>query len=75
MFNCNQFKRDVKEWMRLNPKGTVEDLVDFCEEQIPPNQFSSYEWLVDQTVGWYKHVLAHREITQRYNLLDDQAMN
>lgn len=61
MFDANNFKRIVKDWIRSNPAGTLEDLNDFCEDQIPPAQFASNQWLVDQTLSWYSHILTHRE--------------
>lgn len=63
MFDFNQFKRAVKGWVRENPKGTVTDLVDFCEDQIPPAQYTAHQWLIEETVSWYKHILAHAETT------------
>jgi hypothetical protein len=63
MFDFNQFKRTVKQWVRENPKGTVNDLVDFCEDQIPPAQYAANRWLIEETVSWYKHILAHAETT------------
>jgi hypothetical protein len=60
MFDTNKFKRSVKDWVRDNPNGSMEDFVDFCEELIPPAQFNAYGWLVEQTLGWYDHVLSTR---------------
>ncbi len=60
MFDTNNFKRSVKEWVRTNPKGTVTELSDYCEELIPPTQYQSHAWLIEQTVGWYEHVLSSR---------------
>ena len=62
MFDFNSFKRSVKEWIRANPNGTMADLRDYCEEQIPPSQFAANEWLVDQTLSWYRHILDRREV-------------
>lgn len=62
MFDTNVFKRSVKNWVKMNPQGSDQDLLDFCEEQIPPAQFTSYQWIVEQTVSWYRHVLAQREM-------------
>jgi hypothetical protein len=61
MFDANKFKRSVKEWVRENPNGTVDELVDYCEELIPPNQFTHYSWLLEQTSGWYQHILDTRK--------------
>lgn len=61
MLDFNDFKRSVKEWIRLHPGGSIQDLRDFCEERIPSHQYSANEWLVDQTISWYRHILAHRE--------------
>ncbi|NRA64110.1 MAG: hypothetical protein HRU19_06470 [Pseudobacteriovorax sp.] len=63
MVDLNVFKKNVKDWIREHPEGTLQDLRDFCEDSIPAAQYTSYEWLVDQTVGWYKHILTHREIS------------
>ena len=41
MFDTNKFKRSVKEWVRENPSGSMEDFVDFCEELIPSAQFTA----------------------------------
>ena len=56
MFDTNKFKRSVKEWVRENPNGSMEDFVDFCEELIPSAQFNAYGWLVEQTLGWNQRV-------------------
>lgn len=61
MFDTNNFKRSVKEWVRKNPQGNLADLTDFCEELIPPQWYASHRWLVEQTVGWYENLLAHRD--------------
>ena len=63
MVDLNTFKKDVKGWIKENPEGTLLDLRDYCEDLIPANQFTAYSWLVEQTVGWYKHILNHREIS------------
>ena len=73
MFDCNQFKRSVKEWMRDNPEGTVMELVDFCEELIPPHLYQTHNWLVEQTASWYRHVLAQRKRVECYSYLDEQS--
>lgn len=71
MVDLNVFKKDVKEWIKVHPEGTLTELRDYCEDQIPSAQFAAYEWLVDQTVGWYKHILDRREIPDdEYDLVD-----
>ncbi|MBQ47450.1 MAG: hypothetical protein CMP10_08260 [Zetaproteobacteria bacterium] len=62
MFDFNQFKKSVKVWIKDHPSGTVTELRDYCEEQIPVSQFAANEWLVDQTLSWYRHILNQREI-------------
>ncbi len=59
--DVNEFKRKVKNWMLAYPEGSEQALIDFCEEAIPPSQFAAYQWLVEQTVGWYLQVVAHRK--------------
>lgn len=61
MFDFNHFKRSVKEWIKNNPTGTVQELRDFCEDSIPTPHYAANEWVVEQTVSWYRHILAHRE--------------
>lgn len=68
MFDTNKFKRSVKEWVRDNPGASVDELVDYCEELIPMQQFNNYSWLVEQTKGWYQHVLDTRKSNR---LMDD----
>jgi hypothetical protein len=60
MFDPNQFKRAVKEWIRAHPVGTEAELVDFCEEQVPPQLYAANQWLIEHTVSWYRHILAQR---------------
>ena len=69
MFDPNAFKRAIKDWMRDNPDGTEAELVDFCEEQIPPQAYAANQWLVEHTLSWYRHILAHRE--SRFDAYDD----
>ncbi len=64
MFNYNEFKKSVKIWIQDNPNGQVDDLIDFCEEQIPPSKYTANKWLLDQTVSWYKHILSQRKVDQ-----------
>lgn len=77
MFDCNKFKRSVKDWIRDNPTGTLNDLVDFCEAQIPPAQYAAHQWLIEHTVSWYKHILAHREVNAAadYDEGDEESMS
>lgn len=61
MFDFNEFKRSVKEWIRTHPAGTTQELRDFCEDHIPANSYTANEWVVEQTISWYRHILAQRE--------------
>ena len=61
MFDINEFKRKVKDWIRKNPNGTEADFLDFCEEQIPPAQFSANRWIIEQSVSWYQSILQSRK--------------
>jgi hypothetical protein len=70
MLDTNKFKRSVKDWIRDHPTGSMEDLVDFCEGLIPPTQLNSYGWLVEQTAGWYDHVLSTRRSASLANTLE-----
>jgi hypothetical protein len=64
MFDTNTFKRSVKAWVREHPNGALEELVDFCEELIPASQYHAYSWLVEQTAGWYQHLLSSRRCSR-----------
>ncbi len=72
MFDFNEFKRSVKEWIKVNPGGSVQDLRDFCEDKIPSNHFSANQWLVEQTVSWYRHILAHRDYSNTVDWDSDE---
>lgn len=74
-FDANSFKRAVKDWIRKNPEGSLADLTDFCDDQIPAAQYANWQWLVDQTVSWYGHILNHREATAagKAGFEDDEA--
>ncbi len=72
MFDANSFKRAVKDWIQTNPGGSMEDLQEFCEEQIPTAQYSAFHWLIEQTTSWYGHVLRQRESMRSFNT-DDEA--
>ncbi len=72
MIDTNEFKRKVKEWVKANPLGNEQELSDFCEDLIPPAQFASQKWLVDQTLHWYRYVVAQRD---RLLTLEEEDMN
>ena len=58
MLNFNNFKKEVKRYGCLkNPNGSEMELLDFCEDIIPANQYVANKWIIDETVSWYKHVL------------------
>lgn len=61
MFDINEFKKKVKEWMKKNPHGSEADFLDYCEELIPAAQFSANQWIIDQTVSWYHSILQSRK--------------
>ena len=73
LFDPNQFKRSVKGWIRENPSGSENELIDFCEEQIPPAQYAAYKWLVDHTVSWYRHILASRKFAAEDAEFEEQS--
>jgi hypothetical protein len=64
MLDMNNFKSVVKQWIKENPTGSLDGLRDFCEDQIPAHQFVSYEWLVNQTLDWYRHILHNRQMRE-----------
>lgn len=70
MFDANNFKRSVKEWVRTNPRATVAELVDYCEDLIPAPQYQANSWMIEQTVGWYEHILQNRR-HERQDGLDE----
>jgi hypothetical protein len=70
-FDFNSFKKFVKQWIRENPDGTIHELRDYCEELIPPQHFAANQWIVEQTVSWYRHILDHRDMME---LREDEDM-
>jgi hypothetical protein len=56
MFDVNVFKKQVKDWILRNPNKSEQELLDFCEEQIPSVSFAGHEWLLEQTVFWFRHM-------------------
>lgn len=63
MFDKNQFKKSVKDWLKYHPDATVEDLEDYCEQLIPSQSYTTNFWLINQTVSWYQHILSSRELS------------
>jgi hypothetical protein len=67
MFDTNNFKRSVKTWVRDNPTGSMADLLDFCESIVPAHQYAAHEWIIEQTAGWYQHILSQRKTQSLIN--------
>ena len=61
MLNVNEFKKRIKKWMDDNPFAQETDLVKYCKKIIPENELKANQWLLDQTVSWYKHILLIRD--------------
>lgn len=61
MFDSNRFKREIKEWVKVNPDGTLLEFADFCEDLIPAQQYAANKWLLDQSLDWFRHIIATRE--------------
>lgn len=74
MFDTNQFKSQVKEWIRCHPDGSEMDLQDFCEELIPSAQYAAYSWMIDHTLSWYKHIVAQREAARNDYAMDPSVV-
>lgn len=70
MFDINKFKIQVKDWIRNNPEGSEADLTDYCEDLIPLTKYPSHSWIVEQTVGWYRHILQNRKSQGDNSLFD-----
>jgi len=60
-FDTNSFKRNIKNWVQNNPQATEIELLDQCEKIIPTKQYSCCQWLVHQTLAWYKFILKQRK--------------
>lgn len=61
MFDINEFKKKVKDWIRKNPNGNEADFLDYCEGLIPPSSYAANRWVLDQTVSWYHSILQSRK--------------
>lgn len=72
-FDFNVFKKSVKQWIRENPDGSLPELRDYCEDLIPAHHYAANEWVVDQTLSWYRYVLDHRELED--SLDDDETVD
>ncbi len=68
-FDINEFKKKVKDWMRNHPDGAEAELLDFCEDLVPTQQFASNRWVFDHTIAWYRSILQSR--TEDHTALDD----
>ena len=65
---ANQFKKSMKVWVKNNPDADEESFLDYCETLIPPTQYTTHYWLIDQARDWYKHVLSLRKNYQSIEL-------
>ncbi len=72
MFDRNQFKRSVKNWMNENEEATIEDLQLYCEQLIPTKEYVANKWLIDETLAWYDHILHNRKhLANQYDPQDE----
>lgn len=72
MFDINKFKVEVKEWIKNNPDGSETELLDYCEEMIPAQQYSSHSWIIDQTMCWFRHILQSRKTSNEESYFDGE---
>ena len=72
-FDVNIFKKKVKTWMQQRPQATLEEFIDFCEEQIPTSQFAAYQWLLDQSVTWYGYIISQRDVMKTFDYDEEVA--
>lgn len=54
MFNKNAFKVEFRSWAMLNLQAGDEEAEAFCRANIPKEVQESYDWLMDQSVQWFK---------------------
>ena len=74
MFDPNRFKKAAKDWVKTHSNGSISDFVDFCEEQIPAPDFATNQWLIEQSLSWYEHILAQRKAARAADRLYESGI-
>jgi hypothetical protein len=72
MFDINEFKKKLKDWIKTHPHADEADFLDYCEELIPPSQYAAYRWVIEQSVAWYQNILLTRK---EYETNDDNDVH
>lgn len=74
MFDPNKFKKAIKEWVKMHSNASIGEFVDFCEAQIPAPHFAANQWLIEQSLSWYEHILAQRKAAQEADRLHESGI-
>ena len=61
MFDVNQFKRSMKDWISSHPEGTIAEFTDYCDDMIPPPHYAANQWLIDQSISWFRYLKAQNQ--------------
>ncbi|MDD9951216.1 MAG: hypothetical protein OXT67_06575 [Zetaproteobacteria bacterium] len=56
MFDRNEYKRKIKVWMLENPSASVLECEDYCHHLIPSRELTAHQWLVEETLSWFKAI-------------------
>lgn len=60
MFDRNDYKRKMKRWISTNRTASILECEDYCHGLIPARELPAYEWLVEETLSWFKSIQADR---------------
>ena len=64
MFDKNDFKKSVKNWIQKNGESSSRDLESYCLSLIPSTDLPKNRWLVDQTLSWFQYIQDQRSATR-----------
>lgn len=67
MFDINEFKTKLKDWIQKHPRAEESDFIDYCEDLIPPQHYSKNQWLFEQSLAWFRNYKQSR----KEHLLED----
>ena len=54
MFDKNVFKDSFRVWSEQNPDACPEEVLVFCESNIPESHYGKNLWLIEQSLEWFR---------------------
>lgn len=62
MFDKNEFKQQFRQFVETHTHASEKDAQDFCYSLIPAEAIVKNQWLIEQSIQWFRWIKNQRKV-------------